>query len=767
MPPTNNGEFMKNGLLSALVLLMLIFGSGLAANAQETGRVSRIQIDGAERIDPETILSYMTVQPGDTYTQENLSESAKALYGTGLFADVNIQPKNGVLVVSVAENPLINQIAFEGNEKLKDEELASEVASRARNVLARNTVQSDVERIQELYRRAGRFSVAVDPKVIRLDQNRVNLVFEVNEGPVSEIQGVKFVGNEAYSDDSLREVIASKEERWYRFLATSDRYDPDRLAYDQELLRRFYLKEGYVDFRVASAVAELTPDKEAFYVTFTVEEGPRYKVGSVTVDTSALKDAPAELLQKDVQIKEGKWYDAEAVDDSVVKMTDTLGDLQYAFVAVQPDLKRNPEAQTVDLTFRAANTPKVYVERIDIKGNVRTQDKVIRREFQLAEGDAFNKTKVAKAEQDLKNLDFFDNVKVRPVQGSSPDQTVLDVDVEEKSTGEISVGGGFSTSEGPLADFSISERNFMGKGQNVSLSAALSGERTEFDASFTEPYFLDRDLSAGVDAFHITRDLQDESSYDQKRTGGALRIGYPLSENVRQTLKYRLENNNIENVDADASRFIREQEGERLTSAVSQRLAYDTRDSSLWPTEGLLGWLDTEVSGFGGDSAYVSGKIGANYYIPIAKGWVLNTLAEGGAIQGYGDEDVVINERFFLGGNTLRGFDNSGIGPRDLDTDDALGGNLFYRGSVEMAFPLGMPEEMGIQGHAFSDFGSLWSLDESGPEIADESSIRVSAGLGVSWRSPFGPIRLDLANPLVKEEYDDKEVFRFSFGTRF
>lgn len=757
---------MKNGLLSALVLLMLTFGAE-AAFAQETGRVGRVQIDGAERIDPETILSYMTVQPGDTYTQESLSESAKALYGTGLFADVNIQPKAGVLLVSVVENPLINQIAFEGNEKLKDEELQAEVASRARNVLARTTVQSDVDRIQELYRRAGRFSVAVDPKVIRLDQNRVNLVFEINEGPVSEIQGVKFVGNEAYSDDALREVIASKEERWYRFLATSDRYDPDRLAYDQELLRRFYLKEGYVDFRVASAVAELTPDKEAFFVTFTVEEGPRYKVGSVNIDTSSLKDAKPDMLQKDLQIKEGKWYDAEAVDDTVTKMTDTLGDMQYAFVAVQPDLKRNPESQTVDLTFRAANTPKVYVERIDIKGNVRTQDKVIRREFDLAEGDAFNKTKVAKAEQDLKDLDFFDDVKVRPVQGSTPDQTVLDVDVEEKSTGEISIGGGFSTSEGPLADFSISERNFLGKGQLLSLTAALSGERTEFDTSFTEPYFLDRDLSAGVDAFHITRDLQDESSYDQKRTGGALRLGFPLSENVRQTLKYRLENNNIENVQSDASRFIQDQEGERLTSAISQRLTYDNRDSALWPTEGLLTWLDAEVAGLGGDAQYVSGKIGGNYYIPIAKGWVLNTLAETGAITGYGDEEVRINERYYLGGNTLRGFNNSGIGPRDLTTDDALGGNMFYRGSVEMAFPLGMPEEMGIQGHAFSDFGSLWSIDESGTDIADENSLRLSAGVGVSWRSPFGPIRIDLANPLVKEDYDDKETFRFSFGTRF
>ncbi len=760
---------MKKGfrsLLAVLTLTMCVFLSPMV-HAQEAGTVSRIQVNGAQRIDPETILSYMTVKPGDSYNQESLSESAKALYGTGLFADVNIQPKDGVLVVAITENPLINQIAFEGNKKLKDDELMNEIASRPRNVLARTTVQSDVDRIQELYRRQGRFSVAVDPKVIRLDQNRVNLVFEINEGPVSNIRGIKFVGNEQYSDDALREVLASKEARWYRFLNSNDHYDPDRLAYDQELLRRFYLKEGYVDFRVVSAVAELTPDKEAFFVTFTVEEGPRYKVSKVAVDTSALKDATPAMLSKDVKIKEGKWYNAQEIDDTINAMTDTLGDLQYAFVAVQPDIQRHPETKTVDVTFRAAKTPKVYVERIDIKGNVRTQDKVIRREFDLAEGDAFNKSKLAKSEQKLKDLDFFDDVKVRPVQGSAPDQTVVDVDVAEKSTGEISLGGGFSTSEGPLADFQIRERNFLGRGQDVSLTAAVSGERTEFDTSFTEPYFLDRDLSAGVDAFHITRDLQDESSYDQKRTGGALRLGFPLSDKWRDGLKYRLENNEIENVDDDASRYIKDQTGQRITSAVSQHLTYDDRDSTLFPTEGLYSWFDTEFAGLGGDAKYVSGKIGSQYYIPVTKQWVFSILGEGGAIKGWSDSDVAINERYFIGGPTLRGFNTSGIGPRDAATGDALGGNYYYRGSAEMQFPVGLPEEMGVQGHAFSDFGSLWAMDGDTTGVNDVNSIRITGGLGVSWRSPFGPIRMDVAEPIKKEDFDKTELFRFSFGTRF
>lgn len=757
--------------VSTLALVTLLAGPvatfSAPVQAQEAGMVSRIEIQGAERIDPATVLSYLTVKPGDNYTQETLSESTKALYATGLFADVNIQPRAGVLVVNVVENPLINQIAFEGNEKLKDDELMAEIASRPRNVMARTTVQSDVERVRELYRRAGRFSVQVEPKVIRLDQNRVNLVFEVNEGPVSEIRGIKFVGNAEYSDDALREVVSSRETRWYRFMSTSDRYDADRMAYDQELLRRFYLKEGYVDFRVISAVAELTPDKESFFMTFTVDEGQRYKVGNVSVDTSALKGAGDDKLKKDIAFKSGDWYNAEELDDTVTAMTDTLGDMQYAFVAVTPDIRRDPQTQTVDITFRMENTPKVYVERIDIKGNVRTQDKVVRRAFDLAEGDAFNKTKIAKAEQKLKDLDFFESAKVRPVQGSTPDQAVVDVEVEEKSTGEVSVGAGFSTSDGPLADFGISERNFLGKGQRLAFSTSIAAKKTTFDTSFTEPYFLDRDLSAGIDAFRTTRDLQDESSYDQKRTGGALRLGYPLGANLRQTLRYRLENNDIGNVQDTASRLIRDQQGARLTSAIEQRLVYDNRDSTLFPTRGFTSWLDTELAGLGGDAQYVSGKLGISYYYPVAKGWVLNALAETGGITGWGGEDVRINERYFIGGDTLRGFSNSGIGPRDLTTSDALGGNLFYRGSLEMAFPLGLPEELGVQGHAFNDMGSLWTLDDTTTGIVDENTLRGAAGLGVSWRSPMGPIRLDLASPYLKKDYDDTENFRFSFGTRF
>lgn len=735
---------------------------------QPSGTVIRdIQVLGAERIEPATILTYLDIKVGDQMTQDTLDSALKSLFGTGLFADVTLRQKANTLEVTVLENPVINEIAFEGNDKLDDEELLAEIQMRPRQVFTRTKVQGDTSRLYQLYRRNGRFAVSIDPKIIKLDQNRVNLVFEVNEGAVTYVKAVNFVGNTRFSDDALRAEISTAETHWYKFLSTDDRYDPDRLAYDQELLRRFYLSEGYADFRVVNAVAELSKDKDYFYVTFTVEEGPRYKVGNVKV-AADLRDFDENTLLPDLTFAPGDWYDAEQVQGTIDNFTKSLAAMNFDFIAVRPDIQRNRDKLTVDISFQISETPKVFVERIDINGNSRTMDKVIRREVEMVEGDPFNKEKLAKSEQSIKDLGYFETVTVKTEQGSAPDKRVLDVEVAEKSTGELSVGAGFSTSDGPLADFRIRERNLLGKGQDLLFAATIAGERTEFDVSFTEPYFLDRDLSAGFGVFHTTRDLQDESSYSQRKTGGSLNMGYPLSEKWRQSLQYRMERNDITDVQAGASRYIIDQEGKRTTSAVSQMLTYDDRDSKLFPTEGLYSWLNTEYAGLGGDAEYVSGKLGSNYYMPFWDGDVVfNVLGEVGAI-GATSGNVEINERFFLGGTTLRGFESAGIGPRDISTDDALGGNLFYRGSVEAAFPIGLPEELGIKGHAFTDFGSLWDLDvASDPNVVDSNSIRAAAGLGISWRSPMGPVRVDVATPYSKEDYDTKENFRFSFGTRF
>lgn len=751
----------SNFFIISLVVSLASF-SAMAADA-----LREIKISGSERVEAATINTYLNIPVGQELSEDVMNEGLKNLFATGLFADVKMKQQGGVLMVDVVENPIINEIAFEGNNKIEDNELMSEISLRPRQVYTKTKLQNDLSRVYQVYQRGGRFAVAVEPKIIELDQNRINLVFEITEGDVTAIKGIKFVGNNSFDDDQLRSELSTKEQRWYRFFSSDDRFDEDRVRFDEELLRKFYLKNGYADFRVISSNAELSEDKESFYITFSVDEGPRYKVNKIAIESN-LRGFDGAPLKDDVSFLPGEWYNADSVQYSVDQMSARLGDAQYAFVDIDPRIVRNTQDASLDVVFDIAESPRVFVERIDIQGNLRTIDKVIRREMLLVEGDPFSRSKLAKSEQNLRNLNYFENLVVQTKQGSAPDKTVIEIAVTEQSTGELSIGAGFSTSDGPLADLRIRERNLLGKGQDLTLATTLAGKRTEFDASFTEPYFLDRDLSAGVDAFHITRDLQDESSYDQRRTGGALRMGYPLSENWRQTWKYRFEQNDIRDVDSDASRFIREQEGVRSTSAISQRLVYDTRDSVMFPTEGLQSWIDLEGAGLGGDANYISGDIGASYFVPFfSKKVVLNLLGETGAIAGINDEDVQINERYMLGGNNLRGFEAGGIGPRDISTEDALGGNYYYRGSVELSFPVGLPEELGIAGHAFTDFGSLWELDDSGAEIVDENSIRAAAGLGLSWRSPMGPVRIDYALPYAKEDFDQEESFRFSFGTRF
>ncbi len=748
--------------LCALMVFLMTYSFDVVA----AERLQRIEIKGSQRVEQATILSYMDLKVGDVVDNSSTDRALKSLFSTGLFADVRVEQRGSVVYVDVVENPIINDIAFEGNKKIKDEELLSEIQLRQRQVFTRTKVQSDVARINQIYRRQGRFGAFVEPKIIQLDQNRVNLVFEIQEGDVTKVKAIRFVGNKHYDDSKLRTVISTKNSAWYRFLSSNDRYDPDRLSFDQELLREFYLSQGYADFQILSAVAELSKDQDSFFITITVEEGPRYKFQDTEID-SRIRNLDVSALKDTITFKKGKWYDADKVKSTVSNMTDELGDMQYAFVDISPDVRKNKEARTVDITFVINETPRVFVERVNVNGNIRTLDKVLRREMEIVEADPFNRSKLAQSERNIRNLNFFETVDVEVSPGSAPDKTVVDINVQEKSTGEISVGAGFSSADGPLADFRIRERNLLGRGQDLSLGALLAGERSQVDLSFTEPYFLGRDLSAGADLFKTTRDFQDESSFDQDRVGGALRLGYPLSQNWRQTLRYQLERNEITNVDDDASLFISAQEGVRTTSSISQRLAYDTRDSNTFPTNGVTYWLDTELAGLGGDANYISGRSGASYYYPIADKWVLNVLGEVGAIESYGDDEVQINERFFIGDSTLRGFERSGIGPRDEATGDALGGNYFYRNTVEMSFPLGVPEELGIRGHAFNDLGSLVDIDQSGTDIQEEDSLRASAGLGLSWRSPFGPLRLDVAIPYLKEDFDEEQNFRFDFGTRF
>ena len=752
-------------MLVGAPLSMLVVPAGLAFAQAPT--ISDIQVSGTQRIDPETVRSYMLVQPGDRFDSVLLDRSLKALFGTGLFADVTLRREGASLVVNVVENPVINRISFEGNQRLKNADLEAEIQLRPRLVFTRTRVQQDVQRILDIYRLSGRFAARVEPKVVQLEQNRVDLVFEIDEGPLTRIRAISFIGNKVFSDSKLRGEIQTEEYAFYKLLTTTDTYDPDRLSFDRELLRRFYLKEGYADFRVVSAVAELTPDREAFVVTFTVEEGERYTFGDINFDIQ-LRRLEAQDLAPLVEFETGDDYDAGDVEDTVDLITDQLGTLGYAFVDVRPVPNQNREARTIGITFAVSEGPRVFVERINVTGNVRTLDRVVRREFELVEGDAFNTSKLRRSRRRIRNLGFFGGVSVNNVEGSSPDRTIINVEVQEQSTGEISFGVGFSTIDQFVGDIGIRERNLLGRGQDLSVRFSGSLRNTQFDVSFTEPYFLERDLSFGIDLFRTTKDRQNDSSFSERRIGGGIRFGYDLAPDLRQVVGYNARQTEITDVQSDASRFIADQEGETTVSQITQRLTYDIRDSRNNPTEGYLLGLETDFAGLGGDLTFVRGVVRGSYHTPVPFGedLVLSLIAEGGAIQGIG-EDVPISERFFLGGANLRGFERAGVGPRDTETGDALGGNRYYVGTIELGFPLGLPDDLGLRGFVFTDAGSLWEIDETGANLFDSSAIRASSGVGLAWSTAFGLIRVDLAQALLKEEFDETEIFRFSFGTRF
>ena len=667
--------------------------------------------------------------------------------------------------MTVVENPIINRVAFEGNDRIDDDALESETELRARVVFTRTKVQNDVQRILELYRRSGRFAATVDPKVIELPQNRVDLVFEINEGPVTGIKSINFVGNRAFSDGRLREEISTAETSFWRFLSSTDSYDPDRLTFDRELLRRFYLSEGYADFRVVSVVAELTADREGFIVTFTVEEGARYRFGTISISTT-LRNLEPESLREFITTEEGDWYDASAIEESIENLTEAVGNLGFAFVDIRPQAKRDRELLIIDIRYDIQEGPKVFVERIDIQGNVRTLDEVIRREFRLVEGDAFNSAKLRRSRTRIQNLGFFGAVNIDNQPGSTPDRTVVTVEVEEQSTGDLTFGAGFSSNDGPLGSIQLRERNLLGRGQDLRLGFTLSGARSQVDLSFTEPYFLDRDLAAGIDAFRITQE-QDESSFDESRFGGGLRLGYNINEEWRQVWRYVIARREINDVDNSASLLIQAEEGTRLESSIAQEISYDTRDSRFDPHEGLLGTFSTQFAGVGGNVKFFKTTLGGAYYVPVTDSVTLSFAGDVGNIIGVG-EDTRASDRFFLGGTSFRGFEFAGIGPRDAITEDALGGKYFYSATTEVSFPLGLPEDLQVRGRLFGIIGSLFEVDNSTTALIDDTSApRVSIGAGLTWNSPFGPVLVDLAIPVIKEDFDETELISFSFGTRF
>jgi len=801
----------------------------VSAGTAQAQSVNSIVVEGNRRVEAETIRSYFKAGPDGRLSPLEIDQGLKALYGTGLFSDVQIHHRGGRLVVSVVENPVINQVAFEGNHKAKDEQLKVEVQSKPRGTLSKPTVQADVQRIIEIYHRSGRFDVTVVPKIIELPNNRVNLVFEIHEGQKTGVKEIRFVGAHAFSQGRLKDVIKTTETNWLSFLQTTDIYDPDRVESDRDLLRRFYLKHGYADVRIVSAVGEYDPVKKGFVITFTIDEGAKYHFGTVDVVSNVHALNPA-ILRNKLKVHSGGTYNADLVQKTVEGMTIEAAKHGYAFAAVHPRGDRDFQRHLINIAFVVDEGVRAYIERINVRGNTRTRDYVIRREFDIGEGDPYNRALIDRAERRLKNLDFFKSVKITTEPGSAPDRVVVDVDVVEKSTGEFSVSGGYSTADGFIGEVAVAERNLMGRGQYAKASVSYGQYTKGFQLSFVEPYLFGYRMAGGIDIYARQNLASSYVSYDTRSIGTNLRLGFGLTEELSLQTRYSIYqqkislpdvyNNCISTTtpmftptpsgyhahipggvvpydecysDGEASLAVRKElaQGAVLVSSLGYTVAYNTLDNVKSPTSGIYADVKQDFAGVGGDVNYIRTMAEARTYYEVLPDVIGVLKVQGGNIAPWGGKDLRMLDHFFMGSNLVRGFEPAGIGPRDLTpntNNDALGGSLFWGASVEFQTPLYfLPKEVGIKVATFADAGNLW--DYQGPTYWNQtgetlqvgldniSNIRSSVGIGLIWDSPLGPLRFDLAYPLTKycatptgggpEVCDRTQVFRFSGGTKF
>jgi outer membrane protein insertion porin family len=729
-----------------------------AEAAPVAATVRSITVTGNQRLEAQTILSYLRLRVGQPYDRATLDQALKDLAATELFKDFQISDDNGALTIQVTENPVINRVILEGNKRLKEDKIRPEIKLSPRQIFTRSKVRADVARIIELYKRQGRFAATVEPKMVSLDQNRVDVVFEINEGPKSKVRQISIIGNEKFSDGDLKDEMATKESGLLTILSSNTSYDPDRLAYDQQKLRLFYLQNGYADFRVISAVAELTSNKQDFIITYVVEEGERYKFGPIEVE-SELRDFRPETLKTLLPMKDGDWYDAKLVEDTVESLSETAGLFGYAFADINPEFRRDPENRTMSITFNVAESPRTYVERIDVNGNTLTQDKVVRREFRLNEGDAFNSFGVKRTENRINSLGYFqENLTIDRKEGSAPDRIILETNVEEKPTGELSLSAGFSSIENFLLQASVRQRNFRGLGQQLQASVNYSSYSKSVELGFTEPYLFDKNVSIGGSIYR--RDLNSfnfinndrRTTFEQVTTGGQITVGVPLTEYLSAFGRYSL---NFDDVSLDkslyyfggecdpliAGRYLCDAIGKRTTSLLGFTIAYDDRDNRIRPTRGQSLSLSQDFAGLGGSVKYVRTRASASKHFNLGSRFILNVSAEGGYIYPFGgrptptSDKIRLTDRFFLGEPQMRGFDIRGVGPRVirygnvdltdpanpiLDTsldnrnsriDDALGGRAYYQGRLEVDIPLGTgAKELGLRPSVFLDVGSVFGV---------------------------------------------------------
>lgn len=745
-----------------------------APQAPVTGVINHITIQGNERIDSQTIISYLPVHPGQTVDSEMIDLAVKTLYNTDLFSDVQIALNGSDLVVNVVESPIINQVVFEGNHAMTKDKLRDEVQIRPRGVFTKAKVQADVQRIIELYRKEGRISATVTPKIVELPQKRVDLIFEINEGPKTGVADVNFVGNKAFSDNDLRGVVVTQKSIWWKFFSSNDNYDPDRMDYDREQLRKHYTNRGYYDFHVISAVAELTPNRRDFDVTYTLDEGQKYNFGRITIKTDNDKLKSDQLLRA-ISIKPGQLYESDRVQKAVDDLTFAAGAQGFAFVDIRPDEEADPNNHTVNLVFNVHEGARVYIDKIDIVGNTQTLDSVIRRQLLVSEGDAYNKALIERSKMYVNGLGFFKDVKIDEKPSSNPGKTNLQVAVTEQPTGELSFGAGFSSIEKFILDIGISQSNFRGTGQDLRARIQTGSIEKQIDFSFTEPHFINRDIQAGFDLYESSYDYTGVD-YKTDTTGGDLRLGYNLNGYSVLRLRYTLRRDKITYTDSTACDGLLYNCGAGLTSGVGYTLTFDLRNDYVNPTRGWTATFRQDIAGVGGDVKYVKTEAEGAWFHGFKKDMVLEVSGSAGTITPWGGDAVRVNDRYYKGGDTMRGFQYAGIGPRDTSTDYALGGTTFAIGTVELGIPNSLPDQYGLKTALFLDVGTLGGIDNrlkidsSGNKltnIVDDLSLRATFGVSVKWKSPMGPVQFDLGQVLLREKYDKVETFQFKQITQF
>lgn len=758
-----------------------------SVSVAEAATVSRIEVRGNRRVDADTIRSQVGISPGQSFSNADVNEAVKRLFGTGLFADVSITQSGNTLVVTVDEYAIVNQVLFQGNKKIKDANLARAVQLEPRKAFSNQILQADEEAIRAAYQRIGRDAATVTGRIQELSDGRVNVVFDIQEGDRTKIGSVEFIGNEAFGDRRLRDVISTKQSNFLSFLMRNDIYDDNRLRADEEALRRFYYNRGFADFRVISSSADLNEADNKYTVRFTIEEGERYRFSDVSVD-STIEGIDTATLRGRIETRSGDLYSAQDIEDTIIGLTEEVAGRGYAFAQVTPRGSRDFENRTISVVYSIDEGPRAYIERIEIRGNDRTRDYVIRREFDVSEGDAFNQVLIQRAKRRLDNLNFFQTVNITTVPGSQPDQVVLVVDVVEKSTGEFSIGAGYATGAssssngGFSVEGSVTERNFLGRGQFIRVAAAGGKDSRDYTFSFTEPYFLGRRIAAGFDVFRNTRSVDNSDGkniYDREATGATVRFGLPITEALTAQLAYNYSQEEYTKGSDFAGTTVStaiEQaigQGTWKKSSVSGSLIYNTIDDMKSPREGIFANFTTEVAGLGGDAKWVKLTARANYYQMISEEIDLVGLVTvgGGHIVGFGDDPLRVFDQFNSNDRMIRGFKYNGIGPYETagSSRDYLGGTTYFHASAEAQFPMPIiPESFGIRGAFFADAATLYGSDYTSDQVGGtDMEWRASVGASLIWASPFGPLRVDYAHPVVKEDTDRVQHWNFGISTRF